>query len=171
MENLIEAQKEYIYFLEKYIGGITGYLYIHNMSASQHNIDKGKELRDNIEKASKNIINIQKMENQTKICSDHLGYCGRLIAWSKSQYRDSYPNNTVVFNANICTSEGKIWYGDIDVDVDLQKLKDIVRELMVPIYILYEMDARFGNENNPLLKNAVAEFNLGFYRIGDKVYY
>ena len=43
---------------------------------------------------------------------------GRLIAVSKSGYKSQYPNNEVVFNANIVTSEGKVWYGDLDLTLD-----------------------------------------------------
>ena len=73
--------------------------------------------------------------------------CGRMIAYSKSSYRDKFPDNEVYFNSNIFVlCEGKIWYGDIDVTKDREKLENIARELGKDLYILREMDGRFGNE-------------------------
>jgi hypothetical protein len=73
---------------------------------------------------------------------------GRMISGSKSYYRDSYPDHTVVFNGNIVTKKrGKIWYGDLDVTLDFDNLKGVADELGEDLYILREMDARFDNEN------------------------
>lgn len=73
---------------------------------------------------------------------------GRIVGWSKSGYRNEHPDNTVIFNANIITEKsGKIWYGDIDVTVSFDNLKDIANELNEDLYILSEHDARFENEN------------------------
>jgi hypothetical protein len=73
--------------------------------------------------------------------------CGRMISYSKSSYRDKFPGNEVYFNANIFVlGEGKIWYGDIDVTVDKEKLESIACEIGKDLYILREMDGRFGNE-------------------------
>ena len=72
---------------------------------------------------------------------------GRMISHSKSSYRDKFPDNEVYFNANIFVlGEGKIWYGDIDVTNDREKLENIARELGKDLYILREMDGRFENE-------------------------
>lgn len=72
---------------------------------------------------------------------------GRMISVSKSRYREMYPDNTVYFNANIFTlSDGKIWWGDIDLTLDREKLKLIASELGEDLFILREMDGRFENE-------------------------
>jgi hypothetical protein len=72
---------------------------------------------------------------------------GRLISGSKSAYRDKYPNHTVIFNANIfCSKGGKVWWGDLDLDVDGSKLEEIAQKLDTTLYILREMDGRFENE-------------------------
>jgi len=72
---------------------------------------------------------------------------GRMISFSKSGYRDRFPDNEVYFNANIFVlGEGKIWYGDIDVTKDKEQLENIAREIGKDLYILREMDGRFGNE-------------------------
>ena len=52
MEQIIQAQQEYIQFLENYLGGLAGYLDSHNMGASDEDVAKGKELRKNIEEAN-----------------------------------------------------------------------------------------------------------------------
>ncbi len=78
-------------------------------------------------------------------------YIGRMISGSKSFYRSQFPNNKVIFNANIVVeSQGKVWYGDIDITRDEEQLQEIANELGENIYILYEMDARFENENKPI---------------------
>jgi hypothetical protein len=52
------------------------------------------------------------------------------------------------FNSNIFVlGEGKIWYGDIDVTKERDKLENIAKEIGKDLYILREMDGRFGNEN------------------------
>lgn len=60
---------------------------------------------------------------------------------------DKFPENEVYFNANIFVlGEGKIWYGDLDVTKDMDRLENIAKELGKDLYILREMDGRFGNE-------------------------
>ena len=85
---------------------------------------------------------------------------GRMISWSKSSYRESHPDNLVIFNSNILTKKrGKVWHGDLDVTEDYDALQNIADELGENLYVLREMDARFGNENLPiksLIKKAAA---------------
>jgi hypothetical protein len=77
---------------------------------------------------------------------------GRLLNWSKSTYRFAYPDNVVYFNANIFTQQGKQWYGDLDLTLDESKLKLIAREIKENLYVLKEMDGRFGGELEPIEK-------------------
>jgi hypothetical protein len=73
---------------------------------------------------------------------------GRMISGSKSFYKENHPENLVVFNANIATkSRGKVWYGDLDVTLDYENLEKIAEILKEDLFILYEMDGRFENEN------------------------
>lgn len=74
-------------------------------------------------------------------------FSGRMISFSKSRYRNQFPENEVYFNANIFVlGEGKIWYGDVDITKDKEKLENVAREIGKDLYILSEMDGRFGNE-------------------------
>lgn len=84
-----------------------------------------------------------------------LGMRGRMISGSKSGYHRAFPQQVPVFNANICTNKGKIWYGDIDLTLDEAKLQQLSRELRQNLYVLYEMDGRFENESVPQLDRAV----------------
>jgi hypothetical protein len=96
------------------------------------------------------------MQNvNSKIANNILGYAGRMISGSKSRYRTLFPENIVVFNANICTADEKIWFGDIDITLDKQALIELASALSKEIYILREMDGRFENETTPLLEHAV----------------
>jgi hypothetical protein len=72
---------------------------------------------------------------------------GRMVSHSKSGYMNKFPDNEVYFNANIfILGEGKIWYGDIDVTKEKEQLENVAREIGKDLYILTEMDGRFGNE-------------------------
>ena len=89
-----------------------------------------------------------------------LGIPGKMISGSKSLYRKHYPDNMVVFNSNLCTREyGKIWYGDIDITRSKDDLIRVSEILGRDIYILYEMDARFENEDSPLFDEYVIRFS------------
>lgn len=75
-------------------------------------------------------------------------FLSRLIGLSKSFYVRENPNHKAVFNANIFTLEdGKIWFGDLDLNNDENKLKNIAKSLNRDLYILREMDGRFENES------------------------
>lgn len=73
---------------------------------------------------------------------------GRMLSYSKSRYREKYPDNEIYFNCNVFVlGEGKIWYGDLDITEDRNELEKIASEIGKDLYILREMDGRFGNEN------------------------
>jgi hypothetical protein len=78
---------------------------------------------------------------------------GRMISGSKRGPK----GHVCVFNANLCTNKGiKIWFGDIDITADAEDLKRLAADKKCTIYVLREKDARFQNEANPKLENAVA---------------
>ena len=93
--------------------------------------------------------------DQYTIAAEILGSPGRMVSASKVDYSRENPNNTVVFNSNVCTKEGKIWYGDIDVTKDAGKLVELADALDEHIYVIREMDGRFENEAKPKLDTAV----------------
>lgn len=72
---------------------------------------------------------------------------GRMISATKSGYIKKYSEHEVYFNANVfILGEGKIWYGDLDLDKDTEKLKSVAAELGKSLYVLKEKDGRFGKE-------------------------
>lgn len=79
---------------------------------------------------------------------EKLGYMGRMISGSKSGYCKMYPDREPIFNANIVTSEGKVWYGDLDLVSDKDALQSIANALNEDVCVLREMDARFGSEED-----------------------
>jgi hypothetical protein len=110
------------------------------------------------------------MNLSVEIAQLHLGYSGKMISSSKSGYRERYPKNFVIFNSNICTESCKIWYGDIDLTFDQEKLEILANALDERMYVLYEMDARFENEDKPLLQKAAVIFYPDKpYEIGSRV--
>jgi len=71
----------------------------------------------------------------------------RLISWSKSTYRKMNPENIVVFNANIFTEEdGKVWFGDLDITLDGETLKELSKNMSKKLYVLNEYHGRWGDE-------------------------
>ena len=83
----------------------------------------------------------------------------RMIGGSKSIYRKEYPKDLAIFNANVFMKDvGKVWYGDLNLTQDYMILKSIAESLDTTLYVLWEMDARFGEEKKPideLIKKAV----------------
>lgn len=85
----------------------------------------------------------------------------RMIAYSRRVYLSRRPNNQALFNANVVTDQGKIWWGDLDLADDSEKLQDVANELRTNLYILREEDYRFSTENramNEVKKIAVKKF-------------
>ena len=75
----------------------------------------------------------------------------RMIGGSKSVYRQEYLDDLIVFNANVLMPNyGKVWYGDLNLTRDYIVLKSIADTLDTKLYVLWEMDARFGEETKPL---------------------
>lgn len=88
-----------------------------------------------------------------------LGRRGRMISGSKGQYRWDNEDHLIAFNANLCVAGlGKLWHGDLDVTVEEDKLRKAAKAVGMDLYLLHESDARFENEESPLLDKAVAFF-------------
>ena len=45
---------------------------------------------------------------------------------------------------------GKVWYGDLNLTEDYLVLREIAETLNTDLYVLWEMDGRFGKETKPL---------------------
>jgi len=78
-------------------------------------------------------------------------YNGRMIGGSKTGYSGQHPDDLIVFNANVLMSGyGKVWHGDLNLTEDYLVLQDIAKSLNTTLYVLWESDGRFGEENKPL---------------------
>ena len=86
------------------------------------------------------------MKNIPALFEKYRLYNSRMVGYSKSAYRRENPENEVVFNANIFTTNEKIWHGDIDLTLESGKLQLIANEAQESIFVLREMDGRFENE-------------------------
>lgn len=83
--------------------------------------------------------------------AEHDMHLGRLVCGSKSGYISLHPTHEVYFNANVFTEKPeKVWYGDLDLTVDMPKLQSIANKQNTTLYVLYEMDGRFENETLPI---------------------
>ena len=76
---------------------------------------------------------------------------GRMIGGSKTGYGAQYPDDLIIYNANVLMKDmGKVWYGDLNLTKDYIVLKSIAHSLDTTLYILWESDGRFGEENKPI---------------------
>ena len=81
----------------------------------------------------------------------HSLYVARMIGGSKMGYRTEHPDDLIVFNANVFMKDvGKVWYGDLNLTEDYVILKSIAESLDTTLYVLWEMDGRFGEEKKPI---------------------
>ena len=96
-------------------------------------------------KSSSSVQEIQQVFEAYKF------YNGRMIGGSKTGYSSEHADELIVFNANVLMSGyGKVWYGDLNLTEDYLVLQDIAKSLNSTLYILWESDGRFGDENKPL---------------------
>jgi LmbE family N-acetylglucosaminyl deacetylase len=74
---------------------------------------------------------------------------GRMISWSKSNYRKNHPDHFAVFNGTIADVSGAgLWWGDLDLTVDEERLVQLAAALETTLYVFYEGDwPRFGAES------------------------
>jgi hypothetical protein len=81
----------------------------------------------------------------------HGFYDARMIGGSKSFYHKEHSGDLIVFNANVLMPDyGKVWYGDLNLTEDYLILKSIAESLNTTLYVLWEMDGRFGEESKPI---------------------
>lgn len=66
----------------------------------------------------------------------------RMISGSKTFYMAQNPTHQVVFNASIYEDGKSIWWGDLDLTLDSEKLQNIVKELNTNLHVVREGDAR-----------------------------
>ena len=78
-------------------------------------------------------------------------YDARMLESHKWEYTEKHPDDLVIFNANVLMPNyGKVWFGDLNLTEDYKTLKKIADSLNTTLYILWEMDGRFGEENKPI---------------------
>ena len=86
-----------------------------------------------------------------KILTEAKFSLARMISYSKSAYCKHHPDHVVLFNANIYTEEeGKVWYGDLDLTLEGDRLAAVATAAQTTLYVLREMDGRFGKENRTI---------------------
>ena len=75
----------------------------------------------------------------------------RIISGHKWDYQTEHEEDLIIFNANVLMpGYSKVWFGDLNLTEDYLVLKDIAESLDTTLYVLWEMDARFGEETKPL---------------------
>ena len=78
-------------------------------------------------------------------------YDARMLESHKWEYTEKHPDDLVIFNANVLMPNyGKVWFGDLNLTEDYKTLKKIADSLNTTLYILWEMDGRFGEEKKPI---------------------
>ena len=111
-------------------------------------IDKTIKLAGEYPSDFKPSTSIQEIQQHFEAYNLH---SGRMLGGSKTGYTIERPNNLILFNANVLMKDiGKVWHGDLNLTADYLVLKDIAKSLNTTLYVLWESDGRFGEENKPL---------------------
>lgn len=101
-------------------------------------------------------MNDELAERYAQALRETLGYPGRMISYSKTDYVvRRFPDHVVCFNGNVCIGEGKLWHGDLDLTLGEPHLAALAEQIGEIVYVVYEGDGRFANESQPLLDRAV----------------
>jgi hypothetical protein len=95
------------------------------------------------------------LDSTCRIVEELLGHRGRMIASTKSGYGAAHPDHVALFNANVCVDGRKVWYGDLDLTRDEPRLRELAARVGEAVHVLYERDARFAHEEEPLLSDAI----------------
>jgi hypothetical protein len=75
---------------------------------------------------------------------------GRILGFSKVEYRRDHPHNVTCYNASIVTAtHGFVWSGDLDLTKDAAALKRVTAELGETLYIFREGDSAYMIEGKP----------------------
>jgi hypothetical protein len=111
-------------------------------------IDKTIKLAGEYPSDFKPSISVQEIQQHFDAYSFHNG---RMIGGSKTGYSSQHPDDLIIFNANVLMKDiGKVWHGDLNLTADYSVLKDIAKSLNTTLYVLWESDGRFGEEDKPL---------------------
>ena len=92
---------------------------------------------------------LSEFQSVNEVAREILGFEGKLLSGSKTAYLDKHPQNAAVFNANVFSLSGKLWYGDLDLSLsqDVAKLKALAQKLGTVIYVVPEHLGRFNKTN------------------------
>jgi len=91
------------------------------------------------------------VEDIQQYFESHSLYVARMIGGSKTGYCTEHSDDLIVFNANVfMPGYGKVWYGDLNLTEDYLVLREISECLNTTLYVLWESDGRFGEENKPI---------------------
>jgi hypothetical protein len=90
-----------------------------------------------------------------------LGPSGRMIASTKTGYGQAHPGHVAIFNANVCIAGRKVWYGDLDLTREEPRLRELAARVGLAVHVLFERDARFRQEEEPLLDEAIYRVEPG----------
>lgn len=67
-----------------------------------------------------------------------IGYPGRMITGSKTGFGRRKPDHAAVFNAGVIVDGSEVWWGDLDLTEDADRLRALAAELNCSISVVYE---------------------------------
>lgn len=117
------------------------------------------------------LLPAERIDQIMESCVEFLGIRSNLLG-SKTTYRNNNPNNLIVFNSNLYIKYKheyiKVWYGDIDITKKYQELIHLYQDIKLPFYILYEMDGRFNNEDQPNIDRHLIRVDSNGIQLGSQ---
>lgn len=101
-------------------------------------------------------------EQILEIFRNNLLFNERMMCSSKTMYITRFPEHEVVFNANVFNDTQKIWWGDLDLTLDSERLQKISQELGMNLHVLRECDGKLDNEE--LLSETIVEKSVKTFK-------
>lgn len=103
--------------------------------------------------------------------NEFLGHTGKMISGSKSGYAKLHKKNAAVFNSNIFSYDGKeynrVWFGDIDLTLELDNVKKYSNQLGLPLFIFFEQDGRYQYETIPNIGRHLVKVDGDIVELGE----
>lgn len=84
-----------------------------------------------------------------EIVRNILGPTARMISNSKSEYVHFNPGHVVIFNADIIANNERVWYGDIDLTLDEEKLVALAQQLGTSLSVYHESKLASTSSSDP----------------------
>jgi hypothetical protein len=83
-------------------------------------------------------------------------YLGRKLTYDQATYEKEHRQRKPVFDVAICNLAGDaIWWGDLELSIDSEKIQNISEELGMYLFVIPQKFLRYERFNKNMAKNCV----------------